>query len=109
MKTVLLVFYVPIAHTEAVKSAIFAAGGGEIGNYQCCSWQVLGAGQFIPQAGSQPFIGQSGQIETVQEHQVQVLCPAEQISNIVQALHQAHPYETPAYYMVDVHTTAGAG
>lgn len=105
MQTVLLVFYVPIAYTEVVKSAVFAAGGGVIGNYESCSWQVLGAGQFIPKAGSNPFVGQSEERETVQEHQVQVLCPADQISNIVRALLQAHPYETPAYYYVNVQTT----
>jgi structural hemagglutinin/hemolysin toxin protein RtxA len=107
MKTVLLVFYVPITHTESVKAAVFAAGGGVVGNYQGCSWQVLGAGQFMPTVGSEPFVGQTGQIETVSEHMVQVMCPAAQIHNIVQALHQTHPYETPAYYYFPVHSTVG--
>lgn len=109
MKTVLLVFYSPTTHTESVKAAVFAAGGGAIGNYQCCSWQALGAGQFMPQVGSEPFVGQTEQIESVSEHMVQVICPAAQIDNIVQALHQAHPYETPAYYYLPVRSTASEG
>ncbi len=55
-----VVFYVPESHLEAVKTAVFAAGAGSIGDYQNCCWQVLGQGQFQPQAGSQPFIGQPG-------------------------------------------------
>ena len=107
MNTVLLVFYVPTTHTESVKSAVFAAGGGAIGNYQCCSWQVLGSGQFMPQEGSEPFLGQAGQIENVPEHQVQVICPADAMDAIVQALLAAHPYETPAYYCVKLQAMEG--
>lgn len=50
-----LCFYVPVTHIEQVKQAMFAAGAGTIGNYDCCAWQVLGVGQFRPLAGSQAF------------------------------------------------------
>ena len=38
-------FYVPSSHLEAVKSAMFDAGAGRVGNYDCCSWQTSGEGQ----------------------------------------------------------------
>ena len=60
-----LCFYVPDSHVEAVKQAVFAAGGGRVGAYDSCAWQVLGQGQFRPLTGSQPFLGSQGALEVV--------------------------------------------
>ncbi|HWR81117.1 MAG TPA: YqfO family protein [Pseudomonas sp.] len=92
-----LCFYVPPSHLEPVKQAVFAAGGGLIGAYDCCCWQVLGQGQFRPLVGSQPFIGQTGQVEHVAEWKVELVVADRQVRAAVIALLQAHPYETPAY------------
>ncbi|WP_296248642.1 YqfO family protein [Pseudomonas sp. UBA4194] len=98
-----LAFFVPDSHVEAVKSAVFAAGGGRIGAYDCCAWQVLGQGQFRPLDGSQPFLGQTGQVERVEEWKVELVVSDELIEEVVQALKQAHPYETPAYEVWRLH------
>jgi hypothetical protein len=90
-------FFVPDSHVEAVKSAVFAAGGGRIGDYDHCAWQVKGLGQFRPLDGSQPFIGQAGQVEQVEEWKVELVVANEFIRSVVAALKQSHPYETPAY------------
>ncbi|MGI3131595.1 NGG1p interacting factor NIF3 [Halopseudomonas pachastrellae] len=92
-----LCFFVPASHVEAVKQAVFAAGAGRLGDYDCCSWQVLGEGQFRPLAGSQPFIGQQGEIERVAEYRVELLCAADCIEAAIAALRKAHPYEEPAF------------
>jgi len=92
-----LFFYVPESHLESVKNAVFTAGAGAIGDYQLCCWQVLGQGQFQPQAGSQPFIGQQGQLEKVAEWRVEMVVAATHIKTAVAALKAAHPYEEPAY------------
>lgn len=92
-----LAFFVPPSHVEQVKSAVFAAGAGRIGAYDQCSWQVLGQGQFRPLDGSQPFIGQGGVVEQVQEWKVELVVADELIQSVVGALKQSHPYETPAY------------
>ncbi|MCD5977114.1 MULTISPECIES: YqfO family protein [Pseudomonas syringae group] len=92
-----LAFFVPPSHVEQVKSAVFAAGAGRIGAYDQCSWQVLGQGQFRPLDGSQPFIGQGGVVEQVQEWKVELVVADELIQPVVAALKQSHPYETPAY------------
>ena len=49
--------FIPASHLEPVKQAMFAAGAGRIGHYDCCAWQTLGQGQFRPLQDSQPFIG----------------------------------------------------
>jgi len=92
-----LAFFVPPSHVEEVKRALFAAGAGRIGAYDSCSWQVLGQGQFRPLDGSQPFIGQAGEIEQVQEWKVELVVADELIQQVVAALKSSHPYETPAY------------
>ena len=92
-----LSFFVPDSHVETVKTAVFAAGGGRIGNYDSCAWQVLGQGQFRALDGSQPFIGQVGQVEVVEEWKVELVVADELIVAVVAALKLSHPYETPAY------------
>jgi len=92
-----LAFFVPDSHVEVVKDAVFAAGGGRIGDYDHCAWQVLGLGQFRPLDGSQPFIGEAGQVERVEEWKVELVVGDELIRGVVGALKASHPYETPAY------------
>lgn len=92
-----LAFFVPPSHVEVVKHAVFAAGGGRIGAYDCCAWQTLGQGQFRPLDGSKPFIGQAGVAESVEEWKVELVVSDALIQPVVEALKQSHPYETPAY------------
>jgi hypothetical protein len=92
-----LAFFVPASHVDVVKAAVFAAGGGRIGDYDHCAWQTLGHGQFRPLDGSQPFLGQTGQVEVVEEWKVELVVADDLIAQVVAALRQSHPYETPAY------------
>ena len=92
-----LEFYVPETHIEKVKSAIFAAGAGKIGNSDCCAWQTAGTGQFRPCEGSKPFIGAEDRIDKVLEYKVELVCDPKYINNVIEALKNSHPYETPAY------------
>jgi hypothetical protein len=104
-----LCFYVPAEHLEQVKAAVFAAGAGRIGDYEQCCWQVLGSGQFRPLPGAQPFIGQSGALEQVAEYRVEMVCADALIGDVVRALRQAHPYEEPAYDVMQVVTEFPGG
>lgn len=90
-------FYVPEAHIDSVKEALFIKGAGRIGQYDCCSWQVLGEGQFKPLKGSKPFLGKQNKIEKVTEYKVEMVCEDEKIADIVKELIKTHPYEEPAY------------
>lgn len=92
-----LVFYVPIGQAEIVKDAVFAAGGGRIGDYDRCCWQTLGTGQFRPLPGSQPFLGTTGTEERVEELRVELVVPESVLPEVLAALLATHPYETPAY------------
>ncbi|WP_185231499.1 NGG1p interacting factor NIF3 [Teredinibacter franksiae] len=93
------VFYVPESYVESVKQAVFDAGGGRLGHYDSCCWQTLGVGQFRANAGANPFIGEQGQIETVQEYRVELVVQQESKKAVITAMKQAHPYEEPAWSM----------
>ena len=92
--------YVPVKDIDVVKQALFNAGAGRLGAYDCCAWQTLGQGQFRPLQNSQPHIGTHGQIECVQEYKLEMMCADDVIAAVITALKTAHPYETPAYDIV---------
>lgn len=97
-----LCFFVPESHLEEVKQALFSQGAGKIGAYDCCSWQVLGSGQYRPLQGSQPFMGETGKINRLSEYKVEMVCDDVLIKQVVKVLLQAHPYQEPAYEMYKV-------
>lgn len=93
-----LVFYVPITHAENVKDAVFKAGAGRFGQYEMCSWETRGVGQFKPLQGSKAFLGKVGTLEKVEELKVELYCPESRLNEVIQALKASHPYETPAFF-----------
>lgn len=102
MSMLKLSFYVPESHLDSVKAAIFAVGAGRIGNYDSCCWQTLGQGQFRALEGSAPYLGQQGRVESVEEYRVELVCEDSLIKAVVTALKAAHPYEEPAYDVVQM-------
>ena len=97
-----LCVYVPVSHTELVKSALFASGAGRVGDYDSCCWQVQGQGQFRPLQGAQPFIGQTNCIEQVDEYRIELLVPEHRVKAVLKALRNSHPYEEPAFDLVQL-------
>jgi hypothetical protein len=96
----LISFYAPETHLEAVKEAMFAKGAGNFAKYSKCAWQTEGVGQFYPEVGSDPYLGQSGKIEHIKEYKVEMICKKSCLEEAVKALKQAHPYEEPAYNVI---------
>lgn len=94
--------YVPVASAEAVRAALSAAGAGQVGDYDSCTFTTRGEGRFRPLAGSQPRIGQVGEHEVVDEVRVEAVLPRERRTAVVTGLLAAHPYEEPAYDVVEL-------
>ena len=89
--------YVPVAHADAVREALFAAGCGNIGNYSSCSYNVEGFGTFKAGEGCSPFCGEVGEMHKENELRVDTVMPAYIKNKVIAALLKAHPYEEPAY------------
>lgn len=93
--------YVPESHKEKVKEKMFEAGAGRIGNYDFCSFEYNGIGQFRPLPGSTPFLGSENTVEKVQEIKLEMVCASEFLTEAITAMKASHPYETPAYYVIE--------
>jgi len=94
--------FVPVAQAEAVRSAIFAAGAGNIGNYSECSFNAEGTGTFKGGSGTNPFVGEPGKRHEEAELKIEVVFPVWLESQIISSLLKAHPYEEVAYDIVSL-------
>jgi hypothetical protein len=92
-----LVVFVPAERTESLIDALAAAGAGAIGQYDRCAWVTDGDGTFRPLAGSNPTLGNRGEITKVREARIEMIVPRARQSEVIAALRAAHPYEEPAF------------
>lgn len=97
-----LITYVPSAHLDLLRDALFAAGAGKIGNYEESSFNSKGSGNFKPMVGANPFIGEIGKRHTESEERIEVLFPSHLESAVLKSLFTSHPYEVPAYEILRI-------
>lgn len=94
-----LVVFCPKDHAEAVRSAMFAAGAGAIGDYDECSFNLDGTGTFRANEGADPFVGNKNEQHHESETRVEVIYHAPAEHAILSAMLEAHPYEEVAHDM----------
>ena len=97
-----VVTFVPHEHADSIRAALAAAGAGRIGDYDSCTFSTPGEGRFRPLDGADPMIGTIGEIATVPEVRVEVVLGSHQRREVVAAMLAAHPYEEPAYDVVEL-------
>ncbi|MDL9937327.1 Nif3-like dinuclear metal center hexameric protein [Gordonia sp. ABSL1-1] len=106
------VVMVPEGNVEQVSEAMFAAGAGTIGEYRDCSWSVVGTGQFEPLENAAPTIGEIGMRTHVDEARVEMVASRGIRRRVLAALRAAHPYEEPAFdvlELADLDSVVGIG
>lgn len=101
-----LVTFVPPEAVEEVIDALAEAGAGRIGRYERCSFRVRGIGTFRPSADADPYRGEPGDDNRVEELRVEMEVPGRRLGGAVRALLTVHPYEEVAY---DVYATTTGG
>lgn len=94
--------FVPVEKAEQVRNAIFGAGGGYIGHYSECSFNIEGEGTFKAEPGTRPYVGDIGKRHTEKELKIEVILPSFLESRVVSAMKNAHPYEEVAYDVVNL-------
>ena len=92
-----LITYVPKAEAEHLRTVLFKAGAGHIGNYSSCSFSVDGVGSFLPEQNANPTKGEIGEIHYENETQLHITYPKINEAKILDALFNNHPYEEVAY------------
>lgn len=99
-----LVVFVPREDAEAVAEALAGAGAGRIGDYTRCTFRSPGTGTFLPGEGSDPYLGERGRLERVDEVRLETVVPVHLARAAVEAATAAHPYEEVA---LDVYPVGG--
>lgn len=97
-----VVTFVPHEHAESVRAALAAAGAGRLGDYDSCTFSTPGEGRFRPLDGAAPVIGEVGSLEVVPETRVESVLPRTHRARVVRALLAAHPYEEPAFDVLEL-------
>lgn len=92
-----LVTFVPVSHAEKVRTALFEAGAGQIGNYDSCSFNQQGLGSFKGDDSTNPFAGEKNKLHFEEETRIETIFPKHIQSRVIEAMLQAHPYEEVAY------------
>jgi dinuclear metal center YbgI/SA1388 family protein len=105
-----LVIFVPEENVDAVAGALADAGAGIIGEYTHCTFRTPGTGTFLGGEATDPYLGERGRLEKVEEIRLETVVPAHAASRAVAAAIAAHPYEEAALdlYPVEGHP-AGCG
>ncbi|MFC1222633.1 dinuclear metal center protein, YbgI/SA1388 family [Pedobacter suwonensis] len=107
-----LVTYCPQAQAEQLRSALFYAGAGTIGNYSECSFNADGFGTFKGNEDSDPFVGEKGVRHREAEIRIEMVYPTQAERKILVALFENHPYEEVAYDIYKLenkHQLVGSG
>ena len=97
--------YVPNENAEVLRTALFNAGAGNIGNYDACSFNLEGKGTYRGNEESNPTLGQKGELHTENETLISVVFAKHIESKVLKALFGAHPYEEVAYEITTLDNT----
>jgi len=107
-----LVTFCPVDHSEKVRNAMFKAGAGHIGNYDSCSYNITGEGTFRGLEGTDPFVGEKGELHSEKEIRIETIVPDYLLNEVINAMLNIHPYEEVAYDIYPLEnqdTRIGAG
>jgi dinuclear metal center YbgI/SA1388 family protein len=100
-----VVTFVPVGQAAAVIDALAAAGAGRIGYYERCAYTAPGTGTFRPLPGARPYLGVEGRVEEVEETRIEMVLPRGRRGEVVAALRASHPYEEPAFDLIELATS----
>lgn len=92
-----LTTYVPKQEAQQLRTALFNAGAGNIGNYDNCSFNVDGFGTFKGNANSNPVVGEKEILHTEAETKITITYAKHLESKILKTLFKTHSYEEVAY------------
>lgn len=100
--------FVPTKYADQVRTSIFNAGAGHIGNYSECSFNSAGEGSYKAGEGSNPFTGKVGERHVEPETKIEVVFPSWLEKPVCNALKDAHPYEEVAFDIISLDNTHAA-
>ena len=97
-----LITFAPLEVADKLKEILFENGGGFIGKYSECSFNVEGTTTFKPLEGADPHSGEIGKRYEGREMKIEIIFPSHLEKRIIQAMIDAHPYEEVAYDILNL-------
>ena len=67
--------FVPEENVDAVADALASEGAGVIGEYTRCTFRTPGTGTFLGGEATDPYLGEKGQLEKVEEIRLETVVP----------------------------------
>ncbi|MFT6849513.1 MAG: dinuclear metal center YbgI/SA1388 family protein [Sphingobacteriales bacterium] len=107
-----IVVFSPESCANEVRSAMFEAGAGAIGDYEECSFNSKGDGTFKAGVLADPFVGNIGESHIEPEIKIESVCPDFLVGRVIEAAVKKHAYEEVAYDVFstdNVHSKYGLG
>lgn len=106
-KTSKIVTFAPTASADSIVAAMSDAGAGQIGSYTRCSYRSEGIASFYAGPSTNPTVGSAGVLNREEETRIEMIAPSRRVDAVVSALVASHPYEEPAYDVVETRSNAG--
>jgi dinuclear metal center YbgI/SA1388 family protein len=100
-----LVTYTVPENAEVLRTALFTAGAGTIGNYDYCSFNSNGFSTYQGNENSNPTVGNKGELTQTNEIKIEVVFEKHWQSKILKALFSHHVYEEVAYEIYELQNT----
>jgi len=101
-REVKVITFVPRDDIDHVRNALGTAGAGGLGKYKLCSFSTRGEGTFLPGPDANPTVGECGKLVRADEARLEMVCERRALPLVIETLKQLHPYEEPAYDIVEL-------
>lgn len=89
---------------EEIKERLFELGVGKYDNYDNCSFETLGYGQFRP-LGTSLHTGNSNVTTEIREYKIEMVCRKDLVNKAIDELIKIHPYKEPTYEIYEFSTS----
>lgn len=102
IKVVKIEVYLPAENLDEMRIALNNAKAGVVGNYDNVFAITQVTGHWRPLEGANPYLGQTGKLETAPEIKMEVDCDIQYVQDALQAIRKAHPYEEPLIRVIPI-------
>src|SRR3954466_693599 len=102
-----VVTFAPEGAVAQLLDAMSEAGAGVIGDYSRCAFLADGTGTFRAAPDANPAVGKPGEVTRAPEVRIEMVAPRARRTAVLRALIDAHPYEEPAWDVVELAVMPG--
>src|SRR4051812_26829918 len=102
-----VITFAPNDAVDRLLDAMSEAGAGVIGDYTRCAFLADGTGTFLAAPDANPSVGKPGEVTRAPEVRIEMLAPRGRRSAVLRAMLAAHPYEQPAWDVVELAAMPG--